>query len=560
MFVTGKKYLIVSLLFCLSIGKVHSQGSEYCLEYDGNALCVDMGFCGNGVRTLELWFKPAQHISSSLTQAQTLIARDYNFNDPLSLNEFSLNFVPQGWGYPPGKLVFRRFAGTDTTAAIVSDSAVWRAGKWYHVAAVIDSLQGMKLYINGVLQSNTHPSGSSTGIMGNTPGDKVRLGAWGSNDTRFFKGETDEVRLWTIARNENEIRNKMCSKLTGNEQGLKLYYRCDEGSGNILNDQASGFNGNIINLNAAAWKFSGAPIGDTSVKVYDPVLSAQLLQLNFLPGDNCTVQDITGVSQGAHIYRVNVLPNTLNGIPNAGIGNHYYGVFLTALDGTYDINIDYSAYAANCGNCLRLFTRNDNAIMNWVNGNLTLVSNNCLLTKNNESYIGDNFREEYIAGFLDSIAGNLDTVKLCSSSGLNLTADAAQTYMWSTGETASSIFVNDSGYYWVDVANFGCIYRDSFYVVNAGASEFFIPNIFTPNGDGTNELVTISEGCETFVNGSIYNRWGQIIFEYKTVNDSWNGKTKKGESVPEGVYFIIVNTKDISDAQKVHQGFIHLLR
>ena len=70
---------------------------------------------------------------------------------------------------------------------------------------------------------------------------------------------------------------------------------------------------------------------------------------------------------------------------------------------------------------------------------------------------------------------------------------------------------------------------------------FFIPNLFTPNGDQTNDLFLIyGNGInpENF-NFSIFNRWGQIVFETTNVNDmltsGWDGTTN-GEQQPVGTY------------------------
>jgi len=70
---------------------------------------------------------------------------------------------------------------------------------------------------------------------------------------------------------------------------------------------------------------------------------------------------------------------------------------------------------------------------------------------------------------------------------------------------------------------------------------FLIPNIFTPNGDGTNDLWKPQlAGFETYT-VSILNRWGNLIYESSADGFSWNGQTSDGKSYSDGVYFYRIN-------------------
>lgn len=95
--------------------------------------------------------------------------------------------------------------------------------------------------------------------------------------------------------------------------------------------------------------------------------------------------------------------------------------------------------------------------------------------------------------------------------------------------------------------------------VSESPSSFFIPNVFSPNGNNLNDVFSPNveniEEWECF----IYNRWGQEI--YKLTNDvsSWDGRTTVGKNVPSGTYYYvfsaIIENKKISE-----KGFIELLR
>jgi gliding motility-associated-like protein len=87
----------------------------------------------------------------------------------------------------------------------------------------------------------------------------------------------------------------------------------------------------------------------------------------------------------------------------------------------------------------------------------------------------------------------------------------------------------------------------------------YIPNSFTPNGDGVNEefgLTGFSTGGYSMI---IFNRWGEEVFVSSGPNDSWNGKNKKGKDAPTGIYtylFKINNDK----TQKPISGTVTLVR
>jgi gliding motility-associated-like protein len=71
-----------------------------------------------------------------------------------------------------------------------------------------------------------------------------------------------------------------------------------------------------------------------------------------------------------------------------------------------------------------------------------------------------------------------------------------------------------------------------------------ITNIFTPNGDGFNDLWVI-QGVETFGDCtiSVFDSFGSQIFEQKGYANTWDG-TYNGKKVPRGTYYYIVNCPD----------------
>jgi gliding motility-associated-like protein len=88
---------------------------------------------------------------------------------------------------------------------------------------------------------------------------------------------------------------------------------------------------------------------------------------------------------------------------------------------------------------------------------------------------------------------------------------------------------------------------------------FYIPNTFTPNHDGRNEefygMGTNIKTCET----SIYNRWGELLFNTTDMNIHWNGKNASGEFLQSDVYVYVITVVDIIGNEHKYIGNITLL-
>ena len=75
-------------------------------------------------------------------------------------------------------------------------------------------------------------------------------------------------------------------------------------------------------------------------------------------------------------------------------------------------------------------------------------------------------------------------------------------------------------------------------------SSLLMPNAFSPNGDGTNDVYKPKDGYQNIeeFHAYIFNRWGQKLFEWTNPSEGWDG-TFKGKPVKEGVYFCLVKAK-----------------
>lgn len=88
---------------------------------------------------------------------------------------------------------------------------------------------------------------------------------------------------------------------------------------------------------------------------------------------------------------------------------------------------------------------------------------------------------------------------------------------------------------------------------------FEVPNVFTPNGDGQNDVFKVhAESIDEF-HARIYNRWGRKVYEWTDVNGYWDGTITGTEASP-GIYYIIIKAKDRRGKEYSYEGFIHLLK
>lgn len=98
-------------------------------------------------------------------------------------------------------------------------------------------------------------------------------------------------------------------------------------------------------------------------------------------------------------------------------------------------------------------------------------------------------------------------------------------------------------------------------VVSISESELIMPNAFSPNGDGINDVYKAKKGFKSIVEfrAIVFNRWGQKLYEWTDPAGGWDGKFN-GKDVAQGVYFVNVKAKG-ADGRNFHiKRDINLLR
>lgn len=114
--------------------------------------------------------------------------------------------------------------------------------------------------------------------------------------------------------------------------------------------------------------------------------------------------------------------------------------------------------------------------------------------------------------------------------------------------------------YYVNVFNqYGCTDKDTVNVRMIYTPTLYIPNCFTPNNNGLNEIFKPYFLAMTEINVSIYNRWDELIYVWDELNGGWDGKID-GREAPQGVYIYHLTGVD-RNGDKVKQiGSFTLLR
>ncbi|MBO6517925.1 MAG: gliding motility-associated C-terminal domain-containing protein [Bacteroidia bacterium] len=146
-----------------------------------------------------------------------------------------------------------------------------------------------------------------------------------------------------------------------------------------------------------------------------------------------------------------------------------------------------------------------------------------------------------------------ETVKLDAGAGF-------VSYKWTpTGDTTQWIIVQEIGEYIVIVDAFtGCTGDGRTIVKRTCDLDVFIPNSFSPNNDGLNDVFQIKAEFVEDQEMRIYNRWGEEIYHENDINAAWDGS-----AMPPGVYLYQIEVKGFQNKRPItlrKAGTVHLVR
>lgn len=589
--------LIFLLVLCPLWAQVDNAGSGRALVLDGVDDYVSYGDAYHDVNlpfTISAWVyqDPTSSVNPIFcTNDNPLVYRGFIFYvSPIEMRcEFGDGTGGNNPAYRRGKL------------ASVSNVV----GRWIHVCAVMTAPDDIQLYINGVDLGGGTSGSSNLPMASSIPGDIAKSGYYIANSATYrFKGMIDEVRLWNRSLTQDEVRQGMCQKLTGNEAGLIGNWSFDETTGTLASDKsARGINAQIMGNPTRV--FSGAPIGDASNYTYTSNWSGTSVSLQD-GGDQMLVNNVQGNPEGVQLYEVKNPPSQQGGLPGSGVSQPYFGAFAASTHTGNSFTGSLNGYCA-------AYSRTDNSVASWVSS-LNPVTNVLerieLINNPSQKFLVDLGHDTTVC----------DQSYFTLSSGV---ADPNALILWSTGETTASIKVSKSGTYAVAVSN-GCgtttdqiavqlensppsislgadqvicaftpILLDPLAVSNGFqfkwqdnstdtaflAKDFgtywvsvrndcgstsdtvkyaiqkgelgFVPNVITPNGDPHNEYFKLDEQWEGIVSVMVLNRWGKEVYRESSYMNDWNG----GE-LDAGVYYLIIRGQCIDETK----GWLSIIR
>lgn len=160
-------------------------------------------------------------------------------------------------------------------------------------------------------------------------------------------------------------------------------------------------------------------------------------------------------------------------------------------------------------------------------------------------------------------------ITIISGESTTLTATGGGSYVWSpstsldcsncqspiaspTETTTYTVVVTNDSTSCVDTAMVNVI-------VELPSDNFFVPNIFSPNGDGNNDVFYVyGSGLNNF-NLTIYNRWGEKIYESENQTEGWKG-TQNGTELNSGVYVYAISYTDTDGNDQLVTGNVTLIK
>lgn len=128
-----------------------------------------------------------------------------------------------------------------------------------------------------------------------------------------------------------------------------------------------------------------------------------------------------------------------------------------------------------------------------------------------------------------------------------------------SGAIGNSHTAINTGWYKLAVSNeFGC--SDTSDAIQYFAKpNLFVPNVFTPNGDGKNDVLKIYGNQLATVEFIIFDQWGRKVFETRDPNQTWNGSTG-GKAQPVGVYIYSLKATFLDGTTESKKGSVNLIR
>jgi gliding motility-associated-like protein len=282
--------------------------------------------------------------------------------------------------------------------------------------------------------------------------------------------------------------------------------------------------------------------------------------------NNGTTNWITGTTRSTDFY---TSANAISKNLNDGLDGTSSDIFLTAFDcKSRNLSIVSNSETACLGTPLILKASESFSFYSWNNSiqaDSFIVNTDTLVQLQAIDSLGCIYFAKRLINFIaPPLVRSFDTSfclnKTFEFSYTTGSSDSITDIFWSTGSTNKNIQLRNAGTYIAVVSN-GC-FKDSFEIrleeIDCNG-KYFIPNAFTPNNDGLNDIFDIKGTNIEQRTITIYNRWGQLIYEGNNNNMGWNG-TYKGAECISGTYLYIFSVTDTLGNKQTLKGTVDLLQ
>lgn len=400
---------------------------------------------------------------------------------------------------------------------------------WQHVAATYDGTT-MSIFVDGNLVAS-----QNTSVSFSSPDGNLTVGNWSNGSGRAFIGSIDEVRIWSVSKTQGELQTDMNTCLTGSETGLMAYYQFENGTGSsILTDLTSnGHNGTLQNMDTnAVWGMGAAICSTCNMEM------TQTITINVGQPSSATIS-----------------PTACNSFVSPS-GNYTWTTSATYLDTIPNVSGCDSVITVNL--TINNSTTSSQTLVECAGFSVTVGSN----TYSTTGVYTDVFMNA--AGCDSTVTTDLTIenaidVTIDNSLAPTLTANqAGASYQWLDcdngnaiipSETTQSFTAAVNGNYAVEITVGSCVDTSACENIAGVGIKEAASNVVSIYPNPTNGMVNINFGSNnSTVDYTISSIEGKVVETGKT---STNNITVDLSNESKGVYFIRINTENISTVYKL---------
>ena len=282
------------------------------LNFDGLNDFVDLGVSATlkPTNAITVEFMAYEANWSSITNLATLIGNTQVGGYAVGVSGTNLSAVVRRNG---------------TYATVLKKLSEISAG-WHHFAFTYDN-RYFKFYMDGIL-IDTNDAGANYNITYHPINSTLIGGESSANQgiaeaNRYFNGSMDDVRIWNVARTQEQITASKNCELQGNESGLLAYYNFNQGNGSVsntgvtslINSVSGGANGTLQNFGlsgASSNWLSGSPMVSGVVIPSAPTAEAQTFcgsktVADLVPASSTTIKWYTAATGGTVLLNTSAL-------------------------------------------------------------------------------------------------------------------------------------------------------------------------------------------------------------------------------------------------------------